>query len=459
MTEMTDKMKKEQSLLQNVEKFISIEPAEKAVASYNDDQMIDFLKEYYLNENLVYDDEINKRTEEAILAVEKQLESGSKPPYSQELIESLISMCKLTIMDDIVDEMNKGIEPLREQLKKFKITDYEAGLNYQMSISTTIQKYMVSLAKELASECKSRGMDERMFMKQALPVLSSDLGMMFEIDSFCGLKNYEKSKDKEVPNEIVLAFSKQTIEYTKLLLEGKVSEQTLVVYPSLMNHYLHIKFGVDSYQVMAKVIKLLKEENYKNHLVLFRQLLEEIWYVENGRALIFAIFQQQMMMMEQMMASGMGPGGMGDQMTPEMLEKLQKGEMPPFDPAMLEGFDPSKIDPAMLEAMQRGEMPPFDPAMFQGMGGPGMDGPGMSPQGMDPRMLFGMDPASMNPEALKQMEMGMALGEAARKEMTQDQLRELQKALMEGDVAKMESLMPEHIRRQMQELSKQAEQK
>lgn len=456
MSQMSEKMKKEQALIEHVEKFISVEPADKAVASMNDDQMIDFLKEYYLNENLVYDEEINKRTEDAVLVVEKQLESGSKPPYAPELIESMINMCKLAIMDEIVEEMNKGIGPLREQLKKFKITDHEAGLNFHMSIAGTMQKYMVALAKEMGSECKSRGLDERAFMKQALPVLSSDLGMLFEIDSFCGLKNFEKSKDKEVPNEIVLAFSKQTIDYTKLLLEGKVSEQTLVIYPSLMNHFLYIKFGVDSYQVMAKVIKLLKEENYKDHLVLFRQLLEEIWYVENGRALIFAIFQQQMMMMEQMMANGMGPGGMPEQMTPEMLEKLQKGEMPQFDPSMLEGFDPSKLDPAMLEMMQKGEMPPFDPSMFQGMGGPGMGGPGM---GMDPSMLFGMDPSQMDPEARKQMEMGMALGEAARKEMSQAQLMELQKALMEGDIAKMEALMPEHIRKQMQELSKQAEQK
>lgn len=462
MSQLTAKQLEQKELMETIEQFISIESPEAAVKSFNDEAMIDFLKKYYLSENLVYDDEIAKRTEEADLIVGKELEANSKPPYSQALVENLLNLCKMSIMDEMVELVSQQNKPLQDSLKAFKITDFEAAMTFQMSMGAVMQKYMMMLAKEVQNECTSRGLDAKAFMRQAYPVLTSDMSMLFEIDSFCGLKNFEKIKDQPVTKEQVLAFSKQTIDYTKLLLESKIHEAALMVYPSLMNQYLNMKFGIDSYQVMAKIMDLLKKNDHSDDKEAFRQLLEEIWYVENGRAMIFAIFQQQMEMLEMMSKGGMDPSQMPP-MDPAMMEAMSKGQMPPIDPAMMEALSKGQmppLDPAMMEALAKGQMPAFDPAMLQAMSQGGM--PPFDPammQGMDPAMMFGANPEMMDPRTMEAMAMGMEMGNQMKGQFNEAQLKELQEALQKGDLAKIESMMPANVKDMLDKMKNEAENK
>jgi hypothetical protein len=480
MTDIAQKQAETQALLEKIEKLCSADTPQKALAAMTEDQIVAFLKEYYLSESLSYYDEVNKRSEESLLVLEKELESSSKPPYSDELVGSMINVAKMSIMEEVVEAFTQRTKDIKAVLGPLPITSPKAGINYQMQLSEIMQVFSTLLSKELDSECKSRGLDVQAFMKQAVPFLIADHSIIYELDSFAGLKKYESGKTVPVTEEQVLAFSKQTVAYSKLLMEGQVNEANLAVYPNLMNQYLEIKLGLDSFQVMGKIVEILKEEDLKKHMPLFKQLVEELYYVENGRALIFQIMQQQMEMVQAMTAQGIDPrmmagmdpammeamaNGQMPQMDPAMMEAMMKGGMPPMDPGMLEemmknGMPP--MDPGMMEMLMKGQMPPMNPEMMEALsqGGmppfnPAMMG-GMPPGGMppfSPDMLADMTPE--NKEAIQKM---VELGQKAN-QLPDDKKQALAEAMMSGDLEKMRELMPPEVTEMLDRLRKDAEDK
>jgi len=436
MTDIAQKQAETQALLEKIEKLCSADTPQKALAAMTEDQIVAFLKEYYLSESLSYYDEVNKRSEESLLVLEKELESSSKPPYSDELVGSMINVAKMSIMEEVVEAFTQRTKDIKAVLGPLPITSPKAGINYQMQLSEIMQVFSTLLSKELDSECKSRGLDVQAFMKQAVPFLIADHSIIYELDSFAGLKKYESGKTVPVTEEQVLAFSKQTVAYSKLLMEGQVNEANLAVYPNLMNQYLEIKLGLDSFQVMGKIVEILKEEDLKKHMPLFKQLVEELYYVENGRALIFQIMQQQM----EMVMPPMDPG---------MLEEMMKNGMPPMDPGMMEMLMKGQMppmNPEMMEALSQGGMPPFNPAMMGGMP-PG----GMPP--FSPDMLADMTPE--NKEAIQKM---VELGQKAN-QLPDDKKQALAEAMMSGDLEKMRELMPPEVTEMLDRLRKDAEDK
>jgi len=322
--------------LEQIEKFITHSTPKEAVDSFSEEEKIKFLSDYYLTENLNYDEVVNKKTEENLLVLDRELEKNSTPPYSPELMEAMLNICKMSIIDQMVDNVSGVHKTLRDKLKGLKITDFKSTMIYQLGMGNIAMKYNQLIVEEIQNECRGRGLNVEAFMQQAIPALTNDFSVFFEIDGFVGLKNYENVKSNTIELSKVVDYSKRTVEYTNLLLENKIPPQSIMVYPSLMNQFLFMEFEMDNYQVMAKICEILKGDNKTNYISFFDQILEEIWYVERGRGLIFMIFRQQMEMMEQMMAGG-------------------------FDPAMLGGMDPGMMggmDPAMLGGnLPEGSMP------------------------------------------------------------------------------------------------------
>ena len=79
----------------------------------NDNQLYEFLKSYYLEESLSFDDEIHKRVEASLETIEKEMASNPKPPYSPDLLESLITHCKMGVMEEVVEKATEsGIIPI-----------------------------------------------------------------------------------------------------------------------------------------------------------------------------------------------------------------------------------------------------------------------------------------------------------------------------------------------------------
>ena len=176
-------------------------------------------------------------------------------------------------------------------------------------------KFTKMLAGELDNECKSREIDNKKFMEQAFPYLSGDINIIFELENYYGLKVKEEENLKEVDLELARTYYNKTVEYSKMLIEGKISPQNAMIFPSMMGHFLFNQFGVHGSQMAQFVQGYINKEDQEFDDNFLRLLFKEIYFSERGRKVIFDMVQMQMEMMAQLMGGG--------------------GGMPPMDPSMM----------------------------------------------------------------------------------------------------------------------------
>jgi len=313
---MSNQDNKEEQLemhLQNIDRYISFPTPLEAINSLSTEDKFNFLTDYYSTESLNYNEELSKKLEEQYQMLENELKQNKGEEYTKELIMIIITLCKTKAIDQIVDQVSKIHSDLRDKLKPYKITDFKATMTYQLATGNIAMKYNTILSQEIKNECISKKLNFEQIISLAMPFITNDFSVYFEIDGYVGLKNYETSKNKPITKEQVLQCSKKTIEYANLLLEEKIPPQSVMIFPSMMNQYLIIETGLDNYQIIGKIVAELKEDNRDKNLEFYNQILEEIWYVERCRGLIFHMFRQQMEMMEAMMSQN-----------PEMMAEMAK---------------------------------------------------------------------------------------------------------------------------------------
>lgn len=159
----------------------------------------------------------------------------------------LIALCKTRAIDQILETVAKIHLELRDKLKPYKITDFKATMTYQLGTGNIAMKYNQTLSQEIKAECEKRKMDFEQLMHGAIPFITNDFSVFFEIDGYVGLKSYESKKNIKITNEDVLKCSKKTIEYADLLLQEKIPPQSVMIFPSMMNQYLIMETGIDNY--------------------------------------------------------------------------------------------------------------------------------------------------------------------------------------------------------------------
>lgn len=246
--------------------------------------------------------------------VDVGLSKKKDPPFAVEVVESMITLCKLSILDQIIDEMKQTNELLRKKLEKLKIEDFNTALLVQLSTGNIVMKFMKLLAKEIENECKSREIDHKKFMEQAFPYLGGDINVIFELENYYGLKVKDDPDLKEVDIELARKYYNQTVNYSKMLIDGKINPQSCMIFPSIMGHFLFNEFGVHSTQMASYVQKYFLKEGQEFDENFVRLMMKEIYFSERGRKVIYQMVQMQMELMAQMM----GGGG-----------------MPPMDPSMM----------------------------------------------------------------------------------------------------------------------------
>lgn len=311
--------------------------------------------------------------------MDSSLSRKKEAPYELEFVEGMINLCKLSILDQVLEQMKETNLKLRSKLKGLSITDFKAAMLVQLSSGTVAMEFNKQLAKEIEQECQSRGVETKKFIEQALPYVTGDVNVIFELENYFNLKisadlkseMEEKGEDYEamVTLDIAKEFYNKTVEYSRLLIDKKIQPQSAMIFPSMLGHFLYNQFGLYNVQVIEFTQKYLETDEDKFDSNFITLLFKEIYFSERGRQMIFQMMEAQMAMMSQMM----GGGGMPP-MDPSMM-----GGMPPMDPSMMGGMPP--MDPSMM-----GGMPPMDPSMMGGM------------PPMDPSMMGGMPP--MDPNAM-----------------------------------------------------------
>ena len=274
-----------------------------------------------------------------------------------------------------METMKTGNNKLRKKLKNLKVTDFQTTMLVQLSTASVAMNFNKQLVAEIDNECKSRDINVDKFMEQGFPLVTGDINVIFELENFYNMKVKEEENMKEIDLKLAKNYYNKTVEYSKMLIEGKVNPQAAMMFPSMMGHFLFNEFGVYNIQILDFTDKYLQQDESEYETNFIRLIFKEIFFSEKGRKIIFEMMEMQMQMMAQMMGGGGPPGMMGGGGPPGMM-----GGMPPgMDPSMMGGMPPG-MDPGMM-----GLPPGMDPGMMGGM-----------PPGMDPGMMGGMPPGLEN---------------------------------------------------------------
>ena len=328
----------EEQLQKQIDSFISHKTFDEAYNSMKPAEREKFLKDYYLNENLDYDAELKTRVDQSLNLIKTELAKNNKPPFTQELVDGVVTLSKMTVMDTLVKKVQSVHQSLREKLKDKVIDDFKTTMIFQLAMGTLAMEYNQLLSQEIAKNCNERKIDVDEFTKQAFPQLTGDFSVFFEFDNYNGLKIFQELKDKKITQAQAEEYIKKTTEYSKMVTEGKMNPQTTMVFPNLVNHFLYNETQLENVQVLDFVMQKVKEGVKGPNEAFFRLVFEEIFYIEKGRKAIYEIFQMQMQFMDQMMNSNStgdsqlytpawntGPTPGDNQMTPDA----------PYDPMML----------------------------------------------------------------------------------------------------------------------------
>lgn len=383
----------EEKLQGQIDYMLSKKTFEEVKEAFTKEEKLQFLKDYYLNENLDYKKEISLRMEDSKDLLSKELKTNKNPPYKPEVVDAMIMLCKMSIMDVLIAKVKTVQESLREKLKDKDIKDFKTTMVFQLSMGTLAMEYNKLLSEELIVKLKEYNLSEEKFMQQALPLLTGDFSLFFEIDNFNGLKLFETLKDKTVTEKEVVAYIKKTTEYSKMVVDKKLNPQTVLVFPNMVNHFLFNEFNLENVQILNFVMNKLKEGKINVEEEFYVLLFEEIFFIEKSRKIIFEAFQFQMQLMDSMFSQqhasnntnnsevypGMMQGGLGNNLAPPDM---------PFDPAMLKsdlsGLEskgmPSMEDMAKaMENLDLEKFAEFLPEMEKMMGGQG-GFPGQEPK-------------------------------------------------------------------------------
>lgn len=329
----------EEQLQKTIDTFINHKKFDDAYNSMTSAQRQKFLEDYYLNENLDYEGEVKVRIEDSLEIIKTELPKHKESqPYSQELLNAIITLSKMSVMDYLVKKVQSVHNNLREKLKDKSIHDFRTTMTFQLGMGSLAMEYNQLLSQEIIKNCTDRMINIDLFMQQAFPQLTGDFSIFFEIDNFNGLKIFEELKKSKITQVQAEDYIKKTTDYSKMITEGQLNPQTVLIFPNLVNHFLFNETNLENVQVLDFVMQKVKEGSTGANEELFKQVFEEIFYIERGRKAIYEIFQMQMQFMDQMMQSNTS----GDsQLFPPawnagpMLGNSQITNDVPFDPMML----------------------------------------------------------------------------------------------------------------------------
>ena len=317
----------------------------------------EFISLYYAPDDEL-DEQIEKMLDDAETAVDSEIEAGkSKFPFSEKLVIGLITISKVKVLDEMIEDVSKHYEDRRKQVKDKEITDPQVAMVTQMSCAKMAMMLQGRLIKQIEQEVKSRELPLQKIMRVIVGYLMGDLSMFVEVEKFYNLRKVEQHKDRPCDIEKLRKYIRESIKISDLIVTDKISQNSLFLFPHILSDKLFNETGYESEEIVYYIRQLNDKAELDEETI--ELIVREAYAVEKSKEKCFKTFDDQMKKMEEQMIAAEAHA--------RKQAELQKKQ----------GGIPGDIrqDKAMMKMMQMGLNVP---------GGPGGIPPGMIPPGMMP---------------------------------------------------------------------------
>lgn len=369
-----------QDLNPEVVEWLKNHPKPEDTLSLPRDKKREFVSKYYAADDEL-DEQIEKMLDQAEEIVEKEIEAGKdKYPFSEQLVVGLINIAKVKVLDELIGDVSKLYEKRREQVKGLDITEQKVTMITQQSCTLMAIMLQGKLVKQIEQEVKSRDLPLNQLMQITVGYLMGDLSMFVEVEKFYNLKKVEEHKDRPCDVEKLKKYIQESIKISQLILEDKVNQNSLFLFPHILSDKLFNETGYESEEIVFYIRQLNEKDELDDETL--DLIITEAYSVEKSKEKCMETFDNQMKNLETHFKNM----EVQAQKQAEIRKQAQESG---------QGVNPAQ-DKALLKMMKMGLNVP--PELAQGMMGPP---PGMFPPGM------GMPPAGMFPPGMMPPGMGM----------------------------------------------------
>jgi len=362
-----------------VQAWLKDYPTPESTLELSIEKQKEFVSKYYAADDEL-DEQIEKMLDQAETTVDKEVSAGkNKFPFSELLVVGIINIAKVKVLDEMIEEVSKLYEERRAAVKGKEITDPKVAMLTQQSCTKMAMLLQQKLVKQIEEEVKSRELPLNQFMQIVIGYLMGDLSMFVEVEKFYNLKKVEENKDKPCNIEMLRKYIEESIKISDLILQDKISQNSLFLFPHILSDKLFNETGYESEEIVYHIRQLNAGPDMDAETL--KLIITEAYSVEKSKEKCFATFDNQMKDLEKQFQM------MEIAAQKEAQRRKAAGGKPGAKPPLLE-------DKALMKMMQMG-LP-----MPGGMGGPG--GPGGPPPGMFPPGMFppGMMPPGMMPPGM-----------------------------------------------------------
>ncbi len=375
-------------------------PEDKDAHALPMDKKKEFILMYY-SEDVNADELLEKMLEEAEKMVDKEIAEGrGKPPFSEALVLSIMTVAKAKVMDELVEDVAKIYEERRKLIKGKEITDPGVIKVTQMNLSKMAFTLQSKLLKQVEEEAKSHNFAIDEFMNICVMVAMSDLQSFVEIERVYNLRKGDQAKEKDLDLAKVKQYIEESLAISEKIAKGEIDSSLIFVFPHLLSDKLYNQTGLESEEVVQYIRRITKEGKIEEDLV--DLIIREAYSVEKSKDSAQKNFDTAMVDAAKNYE--------------EQAALAQKGD-PLEDPSVKKMIEMGLINKDEVEELVKMGAIPGMGGMPPGMMGmpPGMMGmpPGM--MGMPPGMMGGMPgmPPGMpqlTPEMMMQMMASMPPG-------------------------------------------------
>lgn len=308
-----------------------------------------FISFYYTKE-VEMEEAISKGLSTAEDMITKEIASGkNKFPFSENLVVGLIEMAKLKSIDTLIEDIGKIYTERRAKVSGKDITDNAVMVITQQYMAKIAYVVQEKLALTIEGEVKARNLPVNQLMPLIVNFLMGDLSFLVDIEKYYNLKIVSDNADKACDIEKLTSYISESITISALILEGKIAQGNLFLFPHMLSDRLFNLTGYESEQIVHYIRTLNASKELTEELT--NLIIEEAYAVEKSKKECFSKFDEQMIKMEEQFVK---------QMEAAQLRKLDAAKN---QKKGVKAVNPIGQDKAMMKMISMGLSVPGLPTM------------------------------------------------------------------------------------------------